>query len=222
MSSFTQRKLFVDGPAGRLETVVAEPGPDRPRAIAVIAHPHPLYDGTMNNKVVYTLFKSFLELGLIAVRFNFRGVEQSGGMLAGKDDGAEEVEDVIAIAETIGKQFAPRFEQSVPLWLAGFSFGGAVQAHAARKLRPEAVVMVAPAVERLHAPHLVLRNGEEAEAVPRVLIVHGDQDKVVPLETVLNWAAPQELPVVVVPGAEHFFHRRLHILKRILLDTFRP
>lgn len=222
MSSFTQQKLFVHGPAGKLETIVAEPA-DHPRGIAIIAHPHPLYGGTMNNKVVYTLFKSFLELGFIAVRFNFRGVEQSEGALtSGKDDGGGETEDAIAVTESVRERLTPRFDRPLPLWLAGFSFGGAVQAHAARTLKPEGIVMVAPAVERLHAPPLISPEQEKVRQAPRILIVHGDQDNVVVLETVLNWAAPQELPVVVVPGAEHFFHGRLHILKRIVADTLRP
>lgn len=206
--------------------VLAEPGMAHPRGIAIIAHPHPLYGGTMNNKVVYTLFKSFLELGLIAVRFNFRGVEQSEGVLtSGKDDGTGETEDAIAVAESVRDRFKWRFDQSPPLWLAGFSFGGAIQVHAARKLQPEVIVMVAPAVERLHAPPLISSSPKQEGEVmqtPRVLIVHGDQDNVVALKTVLNWAAPQELSVVVVPGAEHFFHGRLHILKRIIVDGLRP
>ena len=218
------RNLFIDGPAGKLETVLAEPASPSPRGIAVIAHPHPLYGGTMNNKVVHTLFKSFLELEFITVKFNFRGVEQSEGTLySGKDDRIGEVEDVVAVVETVTAEYTARFNSSPPLCLAGFSFGGAIQAFAAQRLRPQHIVMVAPAVERLNAPPLSFPHGiQDAQHAPRVLIIHGDQDDVVPLKTVLEWAAPQELPVVVVPGAEHFFHRRLHILKRIVLDSCRP
>lgn len=223
MNRYTQQKLFVDGPAGRLETILAEPGAGHARGIAVIAHPHPLFGGTMNNKVVHTLFKSFLESGFIAVRFNFRGVEQSAGTLtSGQDDGAGETEDVVAVARSIKDKFGSRVNQLLPLWLAGFSFGGGVQAHAAQELKPQGLVMVAPAVERLHAPPLFPPEQEEKGEALRVLIVHGDQDNVVALESVLNWAAPQGLPVVVIPGAEHFFHGRLHILKRIVIDALRP
>ena len=178
----------------------------------------------MNNKIVHTLFKSFLELEFITVKFNFRGVEQSEGPLySGKDDGIGEIEDVVAVAEAVTAEYATRFDSSPPLCLAGFSFGGAIQAFAAQRLKPQQVVLVAPAIERLNAPPLVFPPGtDNAHPVPRVLIIHGDQDDVVPLKTVLDWAAPQELPVVVVPGAEHFFHRRLHILKRIVLDSCRP
>ena len=218
------KKIFIDGPAGRLETVLAEPDLDHPRGIAVIAHPHPLYGGTMNNKVVHTLFKALLELGFIAVKFNFRGVEQSeGNRYSDNDNGAGEMEDVLAVVETIGNQFTSSFNESPPLVLAGFSFGGAIQAYAAQRLRPQKLIMVAPPVERLNVPPLAHPGAKhDIEPIPDILIIHGDQDDVVPLKTVLDWAAPQELPVVVVPGAEHFFHGRLHILKRIVQDSCRP
>ncbi|HEV7930402.1 MAG TPA: alpha/beta hydrolase [Nitrosospira sp.] len=224
MNEHSTQKIFSDGPAGKLETILAEPSSRLPRGIAVIAHPHPLYGGTMNNKVVHTLFKSFLELGFISVKFNFRGVEQSEGELnAGDDASSGEVDDVLAVVETAKSRFADRFSVPPPLLLAGFSFGGAVQAYAAERLQPQIVVMVAPAVQRLNAPPIIHHDVKQSEgAPPRILIVHGDQDDVVPLRSVLEWAAPQELPVVVVPGAEHFFHRRLHILKYIVLDWCRP
>jgi uncharacterized protein len=217
-------KTFIDGPVGKLEAILAEPTSGHARGVAVIAHPHPLYGGTMNNKVVHTLFKSFLELGFIAVKFNFRGVEQSEGEISsGDNSGAGEVGDVLAVAETLKIKFAERFTAPVPLLLAGFSFGGAVQAYAAQQLKPQTVVMVAPAVQRLNAPPIIYRDVKQSEAAaPRVLIIHGDRDDVVSLASVLEWATPQELPIVVVPGAEHFFHRRLHILKRVLVDACRP
>lgn len=218
------KKFFIAGPAGKLETILAEPDIDHPRGIAVIAHPHPLYGGTMNNKVVYTLFKTLLELGFIAVKFNFRGVEQSeGNRYSGNDNGTGEIEDVLAVVETTGNQFASAFNESPPLMLAGFSFGGAIQAYAAQRLRPEKLIMVAPSVERLNVPPIAHPGaGRDMGPITDILIIHGDQDDVVPLKTVLDWAAPQELPVVVVPGAEHFFHDRLHILKRIVQDSCRP
>lgn len=224
LNSRTPKKIFVDGPAGRLETVLAEPDSDHPRGIAIIAHPHPLYGGTMNNKVVHTLFKALLELGFIAVKFNFRGVEQSqGDRYSGNDHGAGEIEDVLAVIETTRNQFASSFNESPPLILAGFSFGGAIQAYVARRLTPQKLIMVAPSVERLNAPSLAHPGAkEDSESITHILIIHGDQDDIVPLNTVLNWAAPQELPVVVIPGAEHFFHGRLHILKRVVQDSCRP
>ena len=205
------QKFFIAGPAGRLETVLAEPDSAPPCGIAVIAHPHPLYGGTMDNKIVHTLFKVLLELGFATVKFNFRGVGKSDGAY---DNGAGEVEDVLAIVAAIRNHHAIRFAD-LPLLLAGFSFGGAIQAHAAQRLNPQQLLMVAPAVERLKAPPV-------AGHAENILIIHGDQDDVVPLQSVLAWAAPQELPVVVIPGAEHFFHGRLHILRRIVLDFCRP
>jgi alpha/beta superfamily hydrolase len=177
----------------------------------------------MNNKVVHTLFKSVLELEFITVNFNFRGVERSEGPLySGNDDGMGEVEDVVAVAEAVAAEYASRFDSPPPLCLAGFSFGGAIQIFAAQRLKPRQVVLVAPAVERLNAPPLSFpQEAQDVRSLSRVLIIHGDQDDVVPLKTVLDWAAPQELPIVVVPGAGHFFHRRLHILKRIVLDSCR-
>ena len=224
MNSSIPKKIFIDGPAGKLEAVLAEPEVDRPRGIAVIAHPHPLYGGTMDNKVVYTLFKTLLELGFITVKFNFRGVGQSkGDRYAGNDNGVCETEDVLAVVEATRSQFEARFDITPPLLLAGFSFGGAIQAYAAQLLKPQNLVMVAPAVERLNVPSIINpATRHDIGHMPDILIIHGDQDDVVPLETVLDWAAPQELPVVVIPGAEHFFHGRLHILKRVVLDSCRP
>lgn len=224
LSSRIPTKIFIDGPAGKLETVLAEPEGDHLRGIAVIAHPHPLFGGAMNNKVVHTLFKALLELGFITVKFNFRGVGQSEGILnSGNDNGPGETGDVLAVVETARKQFNARFDTPAPLLLAGFSFGGAIQAHAAQRLAPQKLVLVAPSVDRLSAPPLThAGTRHDGEHAPDVLIIHGDRDEVVPLKIVLDWAAPQELPVVVVPGAEHFFHGRLHILKRIVQQSCRP
>ncbi|WP_040852815.1 alpha/beta hydrolase [Nitrosospira lacus] len=224
MSNSRPKRFFVDGPAGKLETVLAEPDIDHPRGIAVIAHPHPLYGGTMNNKVVYTLFKALLELGFIAVKFNFRGVEQSeGNRYSGNGDGTGEIQDVLAVVETTRNQSTSPFNGSAPLVLAGFSFGGAIQGYAAQQLRPQKLIMVAPSVERLKVPPLARPGAQhDNESIRDILIIQGDQDDVVPLHTVLDWAAPQELPVVVIPGAEHFFHGRLHILKRVVQDSCRP
>ncbi len=176
----------------------------------------------MNNKVVYTLFKALLELGFVAVKFNFRGVGQSGGAHDPSDNGAGEAEDVVAVVRAVENQFLSRFDGPPPLLLAGFSFGGAIQAFAAKRLKPQRIIMVAPAVERLNAPPIRSSGAApETRDIPAVLIIHGDQDNVVSLKSVLDWAAPQELPIVVVPGAEHFFHGRLHILKRIVADWCR-
>jgi uncharacterized protein len=210
LNSNSTQKIFIDGKAGKLETILAEPDFEHRQGIAVIAHPHPLYGGTMDNKVVHTLFKASIELGFIAVKFNYRGVGKSEGDYG---DGLGETEDVIAVVEAVQDQFDAR-TNNLTLLLAGFSFGGAVQAHAAMTLSPQSLIMVSPSVDHFQVPSII-------SYAERVLIIQGDQDEVVPLKTILHWAAPQDLPIVVIPGAEHFFHSKLHIVKRIVLDWHR-
>jgi hypothetical protein len=195
-------RLDVHGPAGRIEALWHETA-GAPTGIAVIAHPHPLHGGTMDNKVVQTLARTFVELGLAAVRFNFRGV---GGSAGEWDEGRGETEDLMAAAHAAREKLG-----HLPLTLAGFSFGGHVAARAARRLHPRKLVLVAPAVSRFEVPGVA----------PGTLVVHGELDDVVPLKDLLEWARPQELPVVVVPGGEHFFHGRLHLLKNIVLERCR-
>jgi len=208
VKSLITQKIFIDGLAGKLETILTEPA-STPRGIAVIAHPHPLYGGTMDNKVVYTLFNSLLELGFITVKFNFRGIGKSEGTY---DNGIGEVEDVISVIETIRGQFNNQFS-TLPTLLAGFSFGGAIQLRVAERLNPEYLLLIAPSVAHLQAP-----------AVPQhtkfALIIHGDRDEVVLLETVLDWAAPASQPIVVIPGTDHFFHGKLTILRHTIITSF--
>ena len=207
MSAITQ-KSFIDGPVGKLETVLGEPE-SSPKGIAVIAHPHPLHGGTMDNKVVHTLFSALLELEFITVKFNFRGVGRSEGSFG---QGVGETEDVIAVTQAIRNQFSHQFTE-IPLLLAGFSFGGAVQLHAAEKLAPEFLLLVAPSVANLRAPPV-------PETTQYALIIHGDKDDVILPEAVLGWAEPAAQPVLIVPGAEHFFHGKLALLKRLVFDHF--
>ena len=163
----------------------------------------------MDNKVVHILFKVLFELGFITVKFNYRGVGKSEGEYG---DGLGETEDVIVVVEAIRDQFDTG-SNNLRLLLAGFSFGGAVQAHVAKIISTESLIMVAPSVDHLQAPSV-------SSYAKRVLIIQGDQDEVVPLKTILQWAAPQDLPIVVIPGAEHFFHGKLHIIKRAVLDWY--
>jgi alpha/beta superfamily hydrolase len=197
----TQKKFLVAAGPGNLEGV-SHLQDTAPRAIVVVAHPLPTMGGTMENKVVTTLAKTFAELGFVALRFNFRGVGESAGEF---DQGDGEVEDVLAVV-----RYARQEHGDLPLVLAGFSFGGYVQARAAQHLHPQRLVLVAPAVGRFAMPQ-----------VPRnTLLIHGDEDQVIPLEEVLHWARPQQLPIVVLPGAEHFFHGRLGQIKQIVLREF--
>jgi len=200
------RKFFIEGPAGKIETVLAEPA-TFPSGIAVVAHPHPLHGGTMDNKVVHTVFKSMIELGYIAVKFNFRGTGNSEGVF---DHGIGEVEDAVAVTQSIKNQFIDH-AGDLPLLLAGFSFGGGVQIQAAERLNPESLILVSPSLKHVGALNIPAN-------VKNTLIIQGDKDDIVPLNTILDWAAPQSLPVVIIPGAEHFFHGKLNILKRVILD----
>lgn len=198
----TLRKLFIDGPAGQLETVIDHP-PEARRGIALIAHPHPLFGGTLDNKVVQTLAKTFVELGYVALRPNFRGAGKSAGAF---DEGRGEIEDMLAVAGFARREFG-----NLPFLLAGFSFGAFVQSRVMTRLPAEKLVLIAPAVKRF-----------DISAVPvNTLVVHGEQDDVVPLASVLDWARPQQLPIVLLPGTGHFFHGRLTQLKQIVLDACR-
>lgn len=207
MSAVTQ-KFFIDGPAGRLETVLGEPQ-SIPKGIAVIAHPHPLHGGTMDNKVVHTLFTTLLELEFITAKFNFRGVGQSEGHF---DHGVGEIEDVVKVTQTIRDQFSNQVTD-IPLLLAGFSFGGAIQLHVAGQLAPEFLILVAPSVVNLKAPPV-------PQTAQFALIIQGDKDEIILPEAVLTWAAPASQPIVFIPGAEHFFHGKLAILKQLILSYF--
>lgn len=194
-------KVSIPGPAGKLEVVVHMPDV-APRAIAVIAHPLPTMGGTMENKIVTTLAKTFAELGFVALRFNFRGVGASSGEF---DSGNGEVEDALAVTRYALGEYG-----DLPLILSGFSFGGFVQARVAQQLPPHQLVLIAPAVTRYPMP-----------PVPHnTLLIHGELDEIVPLADVVQWARPQRLPIVVIPGVEHFFHGCLEQLKEIVRHNF--
>ena len=196
-------RVLIDGPAGRIETDLNDPGAAR-RAIALIAHPNPVQGGTKDNKVVTTLAKALYALGYVTARPNFRGVGASEGT---HDAGRGETDDLIAVAAYLVRRFG-----ELPILLAGFSFGGFVQTRVARRLGAVRLLLVGPAVNRF-----------AAETVPAdTLVIHGEQDEVVPLAAVLDWARPQNLPIVVVPGGEHFFHGRLNLLSDIVVRYFRP
>jgi uncharacterized protein len=197
-------RVLVAGGAGRIETAIDLPaGADAPRGLALVAHPHPLYGGTLDNKVAQTLARSFGELGYVALRPNFRGVGASEGV---HDDGNGETEDLLRVAEYAFDRFG-----RLPLALAGFSFGAFVQAHVAKRLP----------VERMALVGLAVRRAATETVPPDTIMIHGEKDETVPLVDVLRWAEAQELPVVVIPGADHFFHRRLHIIRRIIQGAWR-
>ena len=205
------RIVGIPGPAGRNDVAVDRPEGGPARGLAVVAHPHPLYGGTRDNKVVQTLARALLALGHICWRPDFRGVGASEGSY---DEGRGETEDLLAVVAAA--RAAEPGGDALPLVLAGFSFGSAVQSRVARRLaeaqRPATrLVFVGTATSRF-----------EVEPVPAdTLVIHGEVDDTVPLSSVLDWARPQELPVVVIPGADHFFHRKLTGLKQLLMRELR-
>ena len=199
MPPSTLERLVIDGPAGALETDLNDPGLPR-RGIALIAHPNPVQGGTKDNKVVTTLAKTLFGLGYVAIRPNFRGVGASAGVF---DQGTGETDDLVAVIRYAKGRFG-----ELPLLLAGFSFGAFVQTRVAQQVTAERLVLVGPAVNRFPA----------ATVPANTLVVHGEHDEVVPLAAVLDWARPQQLPLVVVPGGEHFFHGRLHLLAQIVRE----
>jgi alpha/beta superfamily hydrolase len=195
-------RIAIGGAAGAIETDINDPGASR-RGIALIAHPNPVQGGTKDNKVVTTLAKAFYNLGYAALRPNFRGVGASAG---DHDRGIGETDDLLTVAA-----FARERYGDMPLLLAGFSFGSFVQTRVAKRIECERMVLVGPAVNRF-----------PAETVPAdTLVIHGERDDVVPLQAVFDWARPQQLPIVVVPGGEHFFHGRLNLLAQIVLHHCR-
>jgi alpha/beta superfamily hydrolase len=180
-----------------LEVAINDPGGAR-RGIALIAHPHPLYGGTLDNKVVQTLAKAFVALGFCALRLNFRGVGASDGVF---DEGRGEIEDFLALADHGRRTYG-----GGELAIGGFSFGGFIAASVAEGLAPRHLVLAAPAVGRFPV----------GKVPGTTLVVHGEEDDVVPLKDVFDWARPQALPVVVFPGAGHFFHGSLVTLQRVI------
>lgn len=206
-------RVLLDGAAGKIECVInlpaAHAGRDSLRGVALVAHPHPLFGGSLDNKVAQTLAKTFVELGYVALRPNFRGVGASAGE---HDEGRGETEDLLALLDYA----RARFHAGAPV-LAGFSFGAYVQTLVARRAPPERMALVGVA-----AGFVSGGRSYTAQAVPAdSIIIHGELDETVPLANVLGWARPQELPVIVVPGADHFFHRRLHIIRNIVRNSWR-
>ena len=198
-------RLEVAGPAGRMEVVIDHPAETpAPRGLALVAHPHPLFGGTLDNKVAQTLARTYTELGYIAIRPNFRGVGASEGE---HDHGDGETDDLVRVAGWAQERFG-----ALPIALAGFSFGAYVQTRVAPRIKAERLVLVG-------VPDGLVTGGRtyKTENVPAdTIVIHGELDETAPLANALDWARPQDLPIVVVPGADHFFHRRLHILRAII------
>jgi alpha/beta superfamily hydrolase len=203
MNAQTQRQSIA-GPSGAIECALDMPA-GALRGVAVICHPHPQHGGTMDNKVVQTLARAFVQLGCSAVRFNFRGVGASAGAWA---HGPGEIDDALAVVAAFRAA-------DQPLLLAGFSFGAYVASNAAARLAADGaaaqrLVLVAPAASRF----------DMAKVPPDTLVIHGESDDVVPLAAVFDWARPTALPVTVIPGAGHFFHGQLSLLKSLVVGAW--
>ena len=206
MNAQTQKSI-IEGPAGAIEIAVDAPT-GTSAGIAVLAHPHPLFGGTLDNKVVQTMARAFVQAGWTTVRFNFRGVGQTEGV---HDEGRGEIDDFLAVVEHV----APLAQAAgTRLALAGFSFGAYVATHAFARLHPlrpiAKLVLVGTSVSRAPAAPIA------ADAHPISLVIHGEHDDTVLLSDVMDWARPQALPVTVVPGGGHFFHGQLPLLKSLV------
>jgi len=200
----TTERFTISGPAGALEIVLNVPAASTLAGIALVAHPHPQQGGTLDNKVAQTLAKTFFALGYASVRFNFRGAGASVGTF---DNGIGETADALAALE----HARTRFGHDQRIVLAGFSFGCYVQTRVAKNVAAERMVLVGPAVGRFPVDAVA----------PDTIVVHGEDDDVVPLADVLAWARPQALPIVVFPGCGHFFHGRLPQLQAIVTGMWR-
>ncbi|MBB6134627.1 alpha/beta fold hydrolase [Oxalobacteraceae sp. CFBP 13730] len=201
------QKFYLDGDAGKMQCLLDLPD-DAPRGIALVAHPHPLYGGTMENKVAQTLARTFVTLGYAVARFNFRGVGESEGVY---DDGKGEVDDMAIMYEHMRARYP-----DLPVTLAGFSFGTFVQAQFALRLEaegraPERLVLVGTAAGKWPMP-----------PVPQdTILIHGEQDDTITMQQVFDWARPLDIPVIIIPGADHFFHRRLGHIKNLVVQLWR-
>jgi len=204
MNAQTERKTLA-GAAGLIECAIDLPA-GAVLGTAVLCHPHPQFGGTLDNKVVQTMARAALQLGLRSVRFNFRGV---GGSQGGWDEGRGEIDDALAV-------IAAEVPPGSPWWLGGFSFGGYVAASAAERLaaaaRPTRLALVGPSTLKQQVPPV------PADTV----VIHGEADDVVPLAATLDWARPQALPVIVFPGVGHFFHGQLALLRSVLVRELTP
>ncbi len=207
-----QERLLLEGAAGAIEVVMDHPELAQgsvPRGVALVAHPHPLFGGALDNKVAQTLARVFSELGYVAMRPNFRGVGASEGEY---DHGNGEADDMVAVAAQARARFG-----ELPIALAGFSFGAFVQTRVATLIAVERMVLIGLAAGLVSAS----RSYELGTVPTDTIIIHGEKDETVPLSNVLDWARPQDLPVMVIPGADHFFHRRLHIIRNIIKGQWR-
>src|SRR5450830_32825 len=200
-------KFTLAGHAGSMEGLLDFPA-DTPRGIALVAHPHPLYGGTMDNKVTQTLARAFVALGYVVARINFRGVGASEGV---HDHGIGETDDMALLHAWMTAKYP-----DLPVALSGFSFGTFVQTHLAQRLAAAGT----PA-ERLVLVGAAAKKWQMADVPADTILIHGETDDTIPLTDVIDWARPQDIPVIVIPGADHFFHRKLGHIKNLVTQMWR-
>lgn len=207
----TTQLLHIEGPAGIIETRIESPA--EPRGLALVCHPHPLFGGSNENKVVRTLSSALVRLGHAVLMPNFRGVGASAGQ---HDGGQGETRDMLIVLDEAWRIFG-----ELPLTLAGYSFGAYVQTRLASRLAESGQAAKHLALVGLATGHVNGARQYTAQTVPKdTLVIHGSADETVPLANLLTWAEPQELPLIVIPGADHFFHRRLHLIRNIILRAW--
>ncbi len=208
--------FFIAGAVGQLECALDLPDPQTfavPRGLALVAHPHPLFGGTMDNKVVHTLVRGFLALGYVTVRMNFRGVGKSDGV---HDEGRGEADDMALLLAHMRQQYP-----DLPLALGGFSFGTFVQAQLQQRLiEANAGAGTGAAAERLVLVGTAAGKWPMPTVPANSILIHGELDDTIPLTAVFEWARPQDIPVIVIPGADHFFHRRLQHIKNLMVEMW--
>jgi len=213
MNAHTQ-SFLIDGAIGQLECALDLPDAEQfpaARGLALVAHPHPLFGGTMDNKVTQTLARAFLALGYVAVRMNFRGVGKSAGE---HDHGQGETDDMALLLAHMRAQYP-----ELPLALGGFSFGTFVQAQLQKRLTEQNDPRNLPA-ERLALVGTAAGKWPMAEVPANTILIHGELDDTIPLSAVLDWARPQDLPIIVIPGSDHFFHRKLQHIKNLVVEMW--
>ena len=196
----------LPGAAGNIQGLLDFPA-EAPRGVALVAHPHPLYGGSMDNKVAQTLTRAFVALGYVVGRINFRGVGTSEGV---HDHGVGETDDMALLLEHMRGRYP-----GLPVALAGFSFGTFVQSRLQERLLAagnpaQRLVLVGAAAGKWAMP-----------AIPAdTILIHGELDETIPLKDVFEWLRPQDIPVIVIPGADHFFHRKLGHIKRLVIQLW--
>ena len=206
-----EQLVQLRGPAGMIETLIESPA--EPRGIALVCHPHPLFGDSNQNKVTHTLASTFVRLGYAALRPNFRGVGSSEGR---HDGGNGETEDMLIVLDEARRIFG-----ELPVALAGFSFGACVQTRVAEVMGKSGQSVERMVLVGMATGHVDGAGQYTAHSVPKdTLIIHGSADTTVALDNVLSWAEPFDLPVTVIPGADHFFHRRLHLIRNLVLHAW--